>query len=80
MFNCVQVEFFGDVLSGARPPAADLGALDEGLPVRLDAHGAAGLEDGVVRRGHGCITHLGPHLAAVVRPVFLHPGDDFLQV
>lgn len=62
------------------PAAVTLGALDEGLPVRLDAHGAAGLEDRAVCRGHSNITDLILPLACIVRPVSLHLGDDFLQV
>lgn len=58
--------------------AVTLRALDEGLPVRLDAHGAAGLEDGVISRGHSNIVE--PPQPCVVRSVSLHPGDDRLQV
>lgn len=80
--NGVQVELFGRGLGGARSEAAavSVGALDEGLPVRLDAHGATIPQEGVVRCRHGNIADLGPDLTRVVRPVLLHHGDDLLQV
>ena len=46
-----------------------LRALDEGLSVRLHAHGAGRLEDGVVRRGHSSVAELLRLPNLVVRPV-----------
>lgn len=51
------------------PAAGSLRTLDEGLSVRLDAHGAAGLEDWVVRRGHSSVAELTRLPTYVVRPV-----------
>lgn len=76
----VQVELFGEGLGGASNAAVSIGALDEGLPVRLDADGASVPQEGVVRRRHGNVADLGPDLARVERPVPLHLGDDLLQV
>lgn len=76
----VQVELFGEGLGGASSAAVSIGALDEGLPVRLDADGASVPQEGVVRRRHGNVADLGPDLARVERPVPLHLGDDLLQL
>lgn len=55
-------------------------ALDEGIPVRLDTHRAAGLEDGVICRRHSNITDVNPPLTCSARPVSLHLGNDVFQV
>lgn len=62
------------------PAAVTLRALYEGIPVRLDTHSAAVLEDRFIGCGHGNITDLIPPLVCIVRPVSLHLGNDFFQV
>lgn len=57
-----------------------LGALHEGLPVRLDAHVPEGPGRQVVLRGHGGITELAPLPAGTAALVAPHFADDLFQV